>query len=241
MSASASQSWPDPNFEPTAPGLPHPRTESPRPWSSDGGPDDTGTRPLSSAPLLPPKLPQDAQTAPIGSAPAPRLDYRNSGQRRQSELDWIVPKRDLRQKTFQERIDPTLKHAKLEKDKCELKARMTAYALNIAIGIQVLLGALTTGLSAATSGRQTSIATAILGGIATLVASYLARARGSNEPELSTARVKDLEQYIRECEIFVLDYGHFTGNDYDSKLNILRDRYEELLGNANGERRLASV
>jgi hypothetical protein len=33
---------------------------------------------------------------------------------------------------------------------------MTGYALNIAIGLQVLLGALTTGLAAALSGRQVS-------------------------------------------------------------------------------------
>ena len=37
-----------------------------------------------------------------------------------------------------------------------------------------------------------------LGGLATLVASYMARARGSGEPELSITRVKDLEQF---CEI----------------------------------------
>jgi len=153
----------------------------------------------------------------------------------------MEPKREPRPKTFQERIEPSLTHAKVERERCEFKARLTGYALNIAIGLQVMLGALTTGLSAVTSGRQTSIATAILGGFATLVASYLARARGSNEPELSITRVKDLDQYIRECEIFILDYGHLTGNAHDTKLTALRDRFEELLGNANGERRLASV
>lgn len=66
------------------------------------------------------------------------------------------------------------------------------------------------------------------------MASYLARARGSNEPELSITRCKDLEQYIRECEVFTLDYGHLTGNEHDLNLNRLRDRFEELLGNGNG-------
>ncbi|KAJ7262744.1 hypothetical protein B0H12DRAFT_1104260 [Mycena haematopus] len=246
MSASASHSSRDPDFEPISAAVPEsqlPRTESPQ--QEQGGSDGTGARLTRGASFLTPKLPEDVQTAPgQRDAPAPRLDYRSSGQRRPSELDWIIPvepKREPRQKTFQERIDPTLKHAKLEREKCELKARMTGYALNIAIGLQVLLGALTTGIAAATTGRQTSIATSILGGFATIVASYLARARGSNEPELSTARAKDLDQYIRECEIFILDYGLSTGNEHDSKLNTLRDRYEELLGNANGERRLASV
>ena len=72
------------------------------------------------------------------------------------------------------------------------------------------------------------------GAIATLVASYLARARGSNEPELSITRTKDLEQFIRECRSFQLDYGHFPGRELDPELIRLRRRFEELLGNANG-------
>lgn len=69
----------------------------------------------------------------------------------------------------------------------------------------------------------------------TVVASYLARARGSNEPELSITRVKDLEQFIRECEAFQMDQGHTVGDKYDSKLDGFRSRFEELLGgNANG-------
>lgn len=72
------------------------------------------------------------------------------------------------------------------------------------------------------------------GAIATLVASYLARARGSNEPELSITRTKDLEQFIRECRSFQMDHGHMTGNDYDADLIGFRRKFEELLGNANG-------
>ena len=74
----------------------------------------------------------------------------------------------------------------------------------------------------------------ILGGFSTLVASFLARARGSNEPELSITRVKDLEQFIRECQAFKMDYGHVLGDKYDDELHRFRDRFEELLGNANG-------
>lgn len=75
------------------------------------------------------------------------------------------------------------------------------------------------------------------GGIATLIASYLARARGSHEPELSTARLKDLEQFIRDSEIFQLDHGHSIGStkpEQEKRLNELRERFEELLGNGNG-------
>ena len=73
-----------------------------------------------------------------------------------------------------------------------------------------------------------------IGALATLVASYLARARGSNEPELSITRTKDLDQFIRECRSFELDYGHLYGHEFDPELVRFRQRFEELLGNANG-------
>ncbi|KAH0584879.1 hypothetical protein H2248_008157 [Termitomyces sp. 'cryptogamus'] len=159
-----------------------------------------------------------------------------------SRLDWIVPVEEkvIPKLSVGERLQPTLTRAHLERDKYAVKAKMTGYALNAAIGMQVLLGSLTTGLSAAaTTGRQAAIATTVLGGLSTLVASYLARARGSNEPELSITRVKDLEQFIRECDAFHLDHGHVMTNEHDEQLFRFRSRFEELLGNASGERKLS--
>ena len=79
--------------------------------------------------------------------------------------------------------------------------------------------------------------TAVLGGIATLVASYLARVRGTNEPELSTARAKDLEKFIRKCEAYMYDHGRErpsdTENDHNHNINELRQEFEQLLGNAS--------
>ncbi|KIJ67195.1 hypothetical protein HYDPIDRAFT_107920 [Hydnomerulius pinastri MD-312] len=157
----------------------------------------------------------------------------------QAGIDWIVPveEKGHSRRTVGERLQPTIENAIVERDKYAKKAMMTGYALNIAIGLQVLLGALTTGLSAAISGRQES-------GLATLVASYLARARGSNEPELSITRVKDLEQFLRDCRAFQMDRAHEYGtaeNCLNQRLDDLRRRFEELLGNANGERKLSPV
>ena len=73
----------------------------------------------------------------------------------------------------------------------------------------------------------------ILGALSTLVASYLARARGSNEPELSITRTKDLDQFIRECQTFQMDHGHMIGNGFDNDLIRFRNKFEQLLGNAN--------
>ncbi|KAF8063224.1 hypothetical protein FPV67DRAFT_1505642 [Lyophyllum atratum] len=145
-------------------------------------------------------------------------------------------------RTFGERLAPTLATANVERNKYAMKAKMTGYTLNAAIGAQVLLGSLTTGLSAtAITGRQAAVATTVLGGLLTLVASYLARARGSNEPELSITRVKDLEHFIRECEAFQLDNGHVATGEHDKQLFRFRSQFEELVGNANGERKLASL
>jgi hypothetical protein len=73
-----------------------------------------------------------------------------------------------------------------------------------------------------------------IGALATLVASYLARARGSNEPEVSVTRAKNLDQFIRECRAFQMDHGHVTGNEFDDDLIGFRHKFEELLGNPNG-------
>ncbi|KAF9467657.1 hypothetical protein BDZ94DRAFT_1305280 [Collybia nuda] len=197
-----------------------------------GSPRRQGSQAIGVNPL--PPLPHEIR---IGRPPADR----HTSIRARSGLDYIVPvdEKLYREKTAQERLQPTLDRAMAEKLKYATKAKMTGYALNLAIGLQVLLGALTTGLSAVTTGHQTSIMTAILGGLSTVVASYLARARGSNEPELSITRVKDLEQFIRECDAFMMDHGHVVGDKCDQTLDLLRRRFEELLGNSNGERRLS--
>ncbi|KAJ3842532.1 hypothetical protein EV361DRAFT_931924 [Lentinula raphanica] len=197
---------------------------------------------------LPPPAARVSGEATRGAERSRTADTTQSAARR-SNIDWIVPLEPERKetisshrpKTVGERLLPTLDNAKAERTNYAIRARMTGIALNVAIGLQVLLGALTTALSAATSGKQTSIAVSVLGGLSTLVASYLARARGSNEPELSTIRVKDLDEFIRECKAFEMDFGHCTGDEYDEKLQRFRTRFEELLGNANGERRLARV
>ncbi|KAG6832739.1 hypothetical protein H0H87_000588 [Tephrocybe sp. NHM501043] len=93
------------------------------------------------------------------------VDTHHSG-RPASRLDWIVPVEEkvIPKMSVGERLLPTLTRAQLERDKYAVKAKMTGYALNAAIGMQVLLGSLTTGLAAATlAGKQAAIATTILG------------------------------------------------------------------------------
>lgn len=50
--------------------------------------------------------------------------------------------------SIQERLSATIESAQTERDKYASRASATGLALNVAIGLQVLLGSLTTGLSA---------------------------------------------------------------------------------------------
>ncbi|KJA20440.1 hypothetical protein HYPSUDRAFT_188740 [Hypholoma sublateritium FD-334 SS-4] len=164
-----------------------------------------------------------------------------------SLIDHIVPVKHVFEKegapsymagSVGARLSDTLADAKREKDKYAAKAKWLGLFLNIAIGLQVLLGSLTTGLSAvATQGKSAAVETTILGALATLVASYLAQARGSNEPQLSLTRVKDLKQFIRECNNFIKDHGEDITSKYNPEIDNYRKRFENLLGNTNGERK----
>ena len=124
-----------------------------------------------------------------------------------------------------------------------------------------MFGALTTGVAAATTGRQvgvsqavlsvsgrsyspsalqTSIATSILGGLSTLAASYLAKARGSGEPDTSAKRARELESFLRDLQAFMLDHGHLTSSaeggtqaaQHEAMVARYRRRFEEIMGNA---------
>lgn len=67
--------------------------------------------------------------------------------------------------------------------------------------------------------------------MSTLAASYLAKMRGSGEPEASAARIKDIENFQREIEATKLDMGHIVGPQCDEIINGYRRRFEEIMGN----------
>ncbi|OBZ72819.1 hypothetical protein A0H81_07045 [Grifola frondosa] len=170
----------------------------------------------------------------IGSGPMDQMP--DAMRSHKSIIDWNVPVVGVngdavhREKTVAERLQPTLDAAQIEKHRYAMRAKWSGFALNAAIGMQVLLGALTTGIAASGNGGHVGIP--ILGGLSTLAASYLARSRGSGEPEVSTAKCKDLEAFIRECEAFMLDKGHLIGPEYDLMLERYRGRrFEGIMGN----------
>jgi len=146
------------------------------------------------------------------------------------DFDW---EKNAGKHTAGARLQFTVDSAIIKRSEYAANAKLMRNALNIAIGLQVLLGSLTTGLSAisASGGTSTAKSTTALGALATLVAAFLARARGSGEPELSNNRVEALDRFIRKCRAFQMDQGDITGNKYDQELTELRREFEEILGN----------
>lgn len=53
--------------------------------------------------------------------------------------------------------------------------------------------------------------------------------RGSREPELSLARMTDLDHFIRDVEVFQLDLGKVNDATQETALDEFRRRFEELL------------
>ncbi|PBK63614.1 hypothetical protein ARMSODRAFT_942001 [Armillaria solidipes] len=146
-------------------------------------------------------------------------------------LDWIVPHEPQAQvvKTATERLRPTIVLAEEARKMYAERAMMNGYAMNVAIGIQLLAGSLTTAISALVTGREITIVLPILGAISTLTAAFPTRARGSNEPEQSLMVARDLEQFIRECKAFLVDFGSDTDK---REVQRLRNRFEEILRGA---------
>jgi len=112
-------------------------------------------------------------------------------------------------------LSPTMTAATTASKNFGSRAFLLNWALNIAIALQVLLGALITALSAVvTSGSGTafSIGTLVLGTASTAVAGYVARARGTGEPDLSVKRQGDIDKFLRKCQAMIYDY------EYDTKI-----------------------
>ncbi|KAG6873485.1 hypothetical protein C0995_015188 [Termitomyces sp. Mi166 len=196
-------------------------------------------RPIFNRPPLS-SIREDGGAEDLREPPQARIATRNSNGRASTSVDWMVPVEDSatcqgnRTGTVGDRLQPTLLKAHAERHKCSIKAKISGWALNFAIFLQVILGSLTTGVAAgATDGKQAAIGTTILGALSTIVASFLARARGSGEPELSATRVRDLEHFIREVDAFLMDHGDDTSTSgvHDDQIHKFRTRFEELLGN----------
>jgi len=237
---------------------PQPQTDTettPRPTTSSAekSPFDDGS--TSGGESSPPRERSDpyGRTGGVTIAPPPRprsvrdgATYRRGDNvrppsRRRSELDWVVPVTEdpSVSQSVADRIQSTFEAATEAREKYARQAKWNGLALNFAIALQIILGALITALSSAIKPSKVGVTTSVLGGLSTLTASFLARMRGSGEPELSVSRTRDLEQFLRVLDAFKTDRGHIRDGQEDAKIEELRNRFEEILGltNANGEQK----
>lgn len=61
------------------------------------------------------------------------------------------------------------------------------------------------------------------------MASYLARARSTNEPEASRLRADSLNHFLRTVKAFQLDHGSDTTDTYDKDIKDFRLKLEHML------------
>ena len=64
--------------------------------------------------------------------------------------------------------------------------------------------------------------------------SYLVPTRGSNEHRTSLLRVKALNHFLHEIEVFQLEHGHKVGREWNEKVNCFRVRLENMLEDRTG-------
>jgi len=146
---------------------------------------------------------------------------------RGSHIGIIHEPEPLRAQTVGTRIRPTYDVAVIERDKYKKRARQQSLMINGAIGLQVIVGAITTGVAAASTNIGSAVA--VLGGISTALASYLAKVRGSGEPEFSALRSRELSTFIREVDAFMMDHGHKLGSEFDAQISMYRGRFESII------------
>ncbi|KAF8738459.1 hypothetical protein AX14_011449 [Amanita brunnescens Koide BX004] len=147
---------------------------------------------------------------------------------RRSTIDYLVPVEQ--QQSVAQRIEPTLKHARDENSKLNLKAKSAKWSINIASGLQVFFGALTTGVAAMRlDGKQLGIATTVLGIMTTLVGAFLTKVRAEGEPEQSMIQAHDLNLFVRRCEVFQTDHGHEFGDRFTDDIKQYREELETIL------------
>ncbi|KAH9961788.1 hypothetical protein BC827DRAFT_260419 [Russula dissimulans] len=137
----------------------------------------------------------------------------------------------LNEKTVGQRLIPTINAAEEEHLNATKRETWTRWAQNIAISLEVLIGAVTATLGAALHGKHTDLAISILGIGSAVVGSYLARTKGSNEPQASHLRARLLEYFMRDINAFVLDHGLEPGDKWDEEINGFRIGLENIVGN----------
>ncbi|KEP54698.1 putative DNA damage repair protein DRT111 [Rhizoctonia solani 123E] len=128
-----------------------------------------------------------------------------------------TPKAQPSTRTAQERLQPYIDKAGKRQRYQFILTKVIKYGINIIIFAQIIVGALVTIISVLSPTEGTRIATAVLGAVGTLTASVLARAKGTNQPELAESHARELERFVGECQLFAADAGDTLGPEIDTR------------------------
>ncbi|KAG8717857.1 hypothetical protein FRC08_006499 [Ceratobasidium sp. 394] len=107
-------------------------------------------------------------------------------------------------------------------------AKLIAWSLNVIIILQVIFSALVTVVTSLEPTPRTRIASVVLGALATVTASLVARAKGTNQPELAETHAKDLEKFIARCRLFIKEAGSASGDQIKEGVMKLVELYEAI-------------
>ncbi|CAE6496681.1 unnamed protein product [Rhizoctonia solani] len=118
-------------------------------------------------------------------------------------------------RSARERLQPYIDKAISRQKYQYFLSKFIKWGINFILLLQVTVGALVTIITVLEPNEKTRIATAALGALGTLTASVLARAKGTNQPELAETHARELERFIGQCQLFVGDVGSAVGSDID--------------------------
>ncbi|KAJ1310127.1 hypothetical protein OPQ81_006873 [Rhizoctonia solani] len=139
-----------------------------------------------------------------------------------------TPKAQPSNRTAQERLQPYIDKAIKRQRYQFILTKIIKYGINIIIFSQIVVGALVTIISVLSPTEGTRIATAVLGAVGTFTASVLARAKGTNQPELAETHARELEKFIGECQLFAADAGNTLGPEIDTRVMEFVQRFDEV-------------
>ncbi|KAH7340531.1 hypothetical protein B0J17DRAFT_651710 [Rhizoctonia solani] len=132
-----------------------------------------------------------------------------------SQTAWRVYAND---RSARERLQPYIDRAIARQKYRYRLSKLIKWGINFILLLQVTVGALVTTLTVLEPNEKTRIAIAALGALGTLTASILARAKGTNQPELAETHARELEKFIGQCQLFVGDVGSAVGPEIDTQV-----------------------
>ncbi|GAB1517369.1 hypothetical protein RhiTH_000416 [Rhizoctonia solani] len=132
-----------------------------------------------------------------------------------SQTPWRL---HVNERSAQARLQPYIDRAIARQKYQYFLAKLIKWGINFILLLQVTVGALVTILTVLEPSEKTRLAIAGLGALGTLTASVLARAKGTNQPELAETHARELEKFIGQCQLFVGDVGSAVSPEIDAQV-----------------------